>query len=78
MAFPMGMETMGTDMIMEGVWGNAYIFLACAFSCSANNMATLISGNGQCALTYDEDGYVLTKTITASGQSSTYTSTYCE
>lgn len=78
MAFPMGIETMGTDLIMEGVWGNAYIFLAYAFSWSANNMTTLISGNGQCTYTYDDDGYVLSKTIAASGQSSTYTFTYCE
>lgn len=77
MAFPMGIETMGTDMIMEGVWGNAFIFLGNAFSWSANNMTTLIAGNGQCSFTYDEEGYVLTKTITAGGQNSVYTFTYC-
>ena len=77
MAFPMGIETMGTDMIMEGIWGNSYIFLGFAFSWSANNMTTLIAGNGQCSFTYDEDGYVMTKTITAGGQNNIYSFTYC-
>ena len=77
MAFPMGIETMGTDMIMESVWGNAYIFLGFAFSWSANNMTTLILGNGHCTYTYDDDGYVLTKTITNGGQSNIYSFTYC-
>ena len=77
MAFPMGIETMGTDMIMESVWGNAFIFLGYAFSWSANNMTTLIAGNGQCSFTYDEDGYVLTKTITAGDQNNIYSFTYC-
>lgn len=79
LAFPMGMETMCiTNMIFEGVLGNSVLFFGYASCWCENNMTTLISGNGQCSYTYDEDGYVLTKTITASGQSSTYIFTYCE
>lgn len=77
--FPMGMETMGiTNLIFEGVLGNSILFLGYTFCWCENNMTTLISGNGGCTYTYDDDGYVLTKAISASGQSSTYTFSYCE
>lgn len=79
LAFPMGMETMCiTNMIFEGVLGNSVLFFGYASCWCENNMTTLISAGGQCSLTYDEDGYMLTKTITASSQSSTYTFSYCE
>ena len=76
--FPMGLETMGTDLNFEGVLGDAVLFLGYACCWCENNMTTLLSGSGQVSMTYDDDGYVLTKTITAGGQSSTYTFSYCE
>ena len=76
--FPMGVETMAVMPVemLEGVLGYSVTFLSGAFCWCANNATDLISGTGHCSLQYDDEGCLISKTITSGGQSSTYTFTY--
>lgn len=72
--FPFGVETMGIGqtMILEGVFGYCITFLPDAFCWCENNMTVLPFVSGRCALAYDDDGYLISKTITVGTTQSTY------